>query len=35
MEKSLYYDLVKQFFPQLVLSVVEKLNEKTGNAALT
>lgn len=28
MEKSLYYEYVKQFFPQLVTEIVEKLNGK-------
>lgn len=28
MEKSLYFDFTKKFFPQLVTSIVEKLNEK-------
>lgn len=28
MEKSLYYDYTSKFFPQLVLSIVERLNEK-------
>lgn len=35
MEKSLYFDLVNKYFPGLVLSIVEKINEKTGNTALT
>lgn len=35
MEESLYFELVKKYFPQLVLSVVEKINSKTGNTALT
>lgn len=35
MEQSLYFELVKKYFPQLVLSVVEKVNSKSGNAALT
>jgi hypothetical protein len=28
MEKSLYFEAVQKYFPQLVISVVEKLNEK-------
>lgn len=36
MEKSLYYEYTQQWFPQLVRSVVEKLNEKRTSAnALT
>lgn len=32
MEKSLYFEYVQKFFPQLVLSIVEKLNEKRNNS---
>ena len=28
MEKSLYFEAVEKYFPQLVISTVEKLNEK-------
>lgn len=35
MEKSLYFDLVNKYFPGLVLSIVEKINGKPGNMALT
>ena len=28
MEKSLYFELVQKYFPQLVTSIVERLNEK-------
>ena len=28
MEKSLYFELVEKYFPKLVISTVEKLNEK-------
>lgn len=35
MNESLYFEIVKKYFPQLVLSVVEKINSKTGNQALT
>lgn len=31
MEKSLYFEYVQKYFPQLVLSIVEKLNEKNQN----
>ena len=31
MEKSLYLEYVQRFFPQLVLSIVERLNEKRAN----
>lgn len=31
MEKSLFFQYVEKYFPQLVLSVVEKLNDKTQN----
>ena len=31
MNKSLYFELVQKYFPQLVLSVVERLNEKRVN----
>lgn len=31
MTKSIYYDYVKRFFPKIVVSVVEKLNEKRTN----
>lgn len=34
MEKSLYFEYVAKYFPQLVLSVVEKLNDK-NQASLT
>ena len=32
MEKSLYFQLVNKYFPQLVASVVEKLNGKNQTA---
>ena len=32
MEKSLYFEYVQQFFPQLVTSIVEKLNGKRAQA---
>lgn len=32
MEKSLYFEYTQKFFPNLVLSIVEKLNEKRTNA---
>lgn len=32
MEKSLYLDYIQKYFPQLVLSVVEMLNEKRQNS---
>lgn len=32
MEKSLYFEAVQQYFPKLVISVVEKLNEKNQKA---
>lgn len=35
MEQSLYFNLVEKYFPNLVLSIVEKLNEKRDNKALT
>lgn len=35
MNESLYFELVKKYFPQLILSVVEKINGKTGDTALT
>lgn len=35
MEKSLYFDLVQKYFPGLVLSIIEKINGKPGNMALT
>ena len=28
MEKSLYFEIVQKYFPQLVTSIVERLNEK-------
>lgn len=31
MNKSLYFELVQKYFPQLVLSIVERLNEKRVN----
>lgn len=31
MNKSLYFELVQKYFPQLVLSIVERLNEKRTN----
>ena len=31
MEKSLYFELVQKYFPQLVTSIVERLNEKRVN----
>lgn len=31
MEKSLYFEITKKYFPQLVLEVVEKLNGKRAN----
>lgn len=35
MEKSFYFELVKRYFPQLVLSIVEKVNGKNQSGALT
>lgn len=32
MEKSLYFEYVQKFFPQLVTSIIERLNEKRGNS---
>ncbi len=32
MEKSFYFEYVKQYFPVLVASIVEKLNEKRANS---
>ncbi|MBQ7211618.1 MAG: major capsid protein [Muribaculaceae bacterium] len=31
MEQSLYFEIVRRYFPQLVLSIVERLNEKRTN----
>ena len=31
MEKSLYLEYVQRFFPQLVISIIERLNEKRAN----
>lgn len=35
MNKSLYFNLVEKYFPNLVLSITEKLNEKPEGRALT
>lgn len=35
MEQSLYFELVQRFFPGLVLSVIEKINSKPQESALT
>lgn len=35
MEESLYFELVRKYFPQLVLSIVEKINGKNAGNALT
>lgn len=35
MNESLYFELVKQYFPNLVLSVIERINSKPGELALT
>ena len=31
MEKSLYLEYTQRFFPQLVISIIERLNEKRAN----
>ena len=32
MEKSLYFEYTEQWFPNLVIEIAEKLNEKRTNA---
>ena len=35
MEKSIYFEYTKKFFPNLVLSVVEKLNDSNNRLTYT